>query len=53
MLPYGLFNSLHPDVFRPDESAEIIIDDLSNEDLLRIWETLDTQDYALSVCGLP
>lgn len=49
LLPYGLFSALHPDVFRPNESAEITMDDLSNEDLLRIWETLDTQGYALSI----
>lgn len=49
VLPYGTLGALYPDVFQPDESAEIIIDDLSNEDLLRIWETLNTNGYALSI----
>ncbi len=49
VLPYGVLSTLHPDVFRPDESTEIIIDDLSNEDLLRIWETFDARGYALSI----
>jgi hypothetical protein len=49
VLPYGVLSTLRPDVFRPEESTEIIIDDLSNEDLLRIWETLDTRGYALSI----
>lgn len=49
VLPYGTLGALYPDVFQPNESAEIIIDDLSNEDLLRIWETLNTNGYALSI----
>lgn len=49
VLPYGTLGALYPEVFQPDESAEIIIDDLSNEDLLRIWETLNTNGYALSI----
>lgn len=49
IMPYGVLSTLRPDVFRPDESAEIIIDDLSNEDLLRIWETLEVHGYALSI----
>jgi hypothetical protein len=49
ILPYGVLGAVQPDVFHPDESAEITIDDLSNEDLLRIWETLNTSGYALSI----
>jgi hypothetical protein len=36
-------------VFRPDETVEVVLDDLSTEDLLHLWETLVAEKYHLSV----
>jgi len=49
ILPAGLLNSVAPDAFHADETVEIILDDLSTEDLLRLWETLLPNRYQLSV----
>lgn len=49
MLPAGLLNSVLPDVFQPDESVEVMLADLSTEDLLHVWETLVQNTYQLSV----
>jgi len=48
ILPKGLLNDVNDDVFRPDETVEIILNDLSNEDLFRIWDILDVP-YRLSI----
>jgi len=48
VLPKGLLNDVNDDVFRPDETVEIILNDLSNEDLFRIWDILDVP-YRLSI----
>ena len=48
-LPAGLLNSVIPDVFQPEESVEIMLADLSTEDLLHVWETLVQNVYQLSV----
>jgi hypothetical protein len=40
VLPFGLLDAALPGAFRPDETVEVIPDDLANEDLFRIWETL-------------
>jgi hypothetical protein len=48
ILPKGLLNDLNGDVFRPDETVEILLNDLSNEDLFRIWDILDVP-YRLSI----
>ncbi|MCB8944432.1 MAG: DUF4255 domain-containing protein [Ardenticatenaceae bacterium] len=49
ILPIGLLNTVLPDVFHPDETVEISLTDLSNEDLLRVWEMLPQSTYRLSV----
>lgn len=49
VLPAGLLNSVIPDVFQPDESVEVMLADLSTEDLLHVWETLVQNTYQLSV----
>lgn len=49
LLPAGLLNARMPGAFRPDETVEITIAELSTEDLLRIWETLDTAVFQLSI----
>lgn len=49
MLPAGLLNSVLPDVFQPEESVEVLLADLSNEDLLHVWETLVQNTYQLSI----
>jgi hypothetical protein len=49
LLPAGLLNSIIPDVFQPEEAVEVMLADLSNEDLLHVWETLVQNTYQLSV----
>jgi hypothetical protein len=49
LLPAGLLNSVIPDVFQPEEAVEVMLADLSNEDLLHVWETLVQNTYQLSV----
>lgn len=49
LLPVGLLNSVLPDVFQPDEAVEVVLADLSTEDLLHVWETLVQNTYQLSV----
>jgi len=48
ILPAGLLNSRAPDVFRPDETVEIVAGQIGNEELFRIWDVLPT-DFKLSV----
>lgn len=49
-LPYGLLNSVSPNVFAPDESVELILAELTNEDLMRIWEMVAPEKgYQLSI----
>jgi hypothetical protein len=48
ILPKGVLNNVNPDVFRPDETVEIILDDLTNDDLFRIWDVLGVP-YRLSI----
>lgn len=49
ILPSGLLNAVAPDVFLPDETVEIGIAELTNEDILRIWETVTDNRYQISV----
>jgi hypothetical protein len=50
ILPAGLLNVVVPDVFRPDETVEISLTELTTEDMLRLWDMLIQQDaYQLSV----
>ncbi|MEF8816280.1 MAG: DUF4255 domain-containing protein [Salinibacter sp.] len=48
ILPKGVLNNVNPEVFRADETVEIILNDLSNEDLFRIWDVLG-EPYRLSI----
>jgi len=48
ILPKGVLNDVDGEVFRPDETVEIILNDLSNEDLFRIWDILGVP-YHLSI----
>ena len=49
MLPSAVLNSTTPNVFRPDETVDIIHAELRTEDLLRIWEVLGINAYQLSI----
>jgi hypothetical protein len=49
IFPAGLLNAVTPGVFRPDETVELTLTELTNEDLLRIWDTLVQNVYQLSV----
>ena len=49
ILPVGLLNSVASDVFDPDETIELVLAELSNEDMFRIWDTLTEKVYQLSV----
>jgi hypothetical protein len=48
VLPKGLLHGARPEVFGPDETVEIVLNDLSNEDLFRIWDRLGPS-YRLSI----
>jgi hypothetical protein len=50
ILPAGLLNTVAPDVFQSDETVEIILAELSNEEMFQIWQTLpENVAYQLSV----
>jgi Pvc16 N-terminal domain len=49
IFPGGLLNAVTPGAFRPDETVEVLLTELTNEDLLRIWDTLVQNVYQLSV----
>ena len=49
ILPSGLLNGLDPDVFRPDETLEITVGELKNEDMISIWRDMLEKKYQLSV----
>lgn len=49
IFPAALLNASMPGVFRPDETVELSLTELTNEDLLRIWDTLVQNVYQLSV----
>lgn len=48
ILPNGVLHGARPDVFQPDETVEIVVNDLTNEDLFRIWDILG-EPYHLSI----
>jgi Pvc16 N-terminal domain len=48
ILPPGLLNTLHGDVFTAEETVEIVAGQMSNEEMFRIWDVLPT-DYQISV----
>lgn len=49
ILPSGLLNGLDPDVFRTDETLEISVGELKNEDMISIWRDMLEKKYQLSV----
>ena len=49
ILPFGLLDTAADGVFEPDETVELILGELSNEDLFRIWDTLGQSNYHLSI----
>jgi len=49
LLGSGVLNSVVAGSFRAEEAVEIALAELSNEDLLRIWEVLGLNLYQLSV----
>jgi Pvc16 N-terminal domain len=49
IFPAALLNASTPGVFRPDETIELSLTELTNEDLLRIWDALVQNVYQLSV----
>jgi hypothetical protein len=49
ILPAGILNTLTtPDVFGAEETVEIVVGQLSNEEMFRIWDVLPTR-YQISV----
>lgn len=49
ILPPGMLNSLDPEVFHPDETVEINLAELKNEDMLSIWRDVIEKKYQLSI----
>lgn len=49
ILPTGMLNAVSAGTFQPDETVEIGIAELTNEDILRIWETVTEDKYQISV----
>lgn len=49
IFPAALLNAVVPASFEPDETVEICLAELTNEDLLRMWDTLVQNVYQLSV----
>ena len=48
LLPSGVLNARFP-AFGSDESIEVTVAELPTEDMLRLWEALDTSVFQLSV----
>lgn len=48
ILPSGLLNTLTPGVFGADETVELVVGQLSNEEMFRIWDVLPN-NYQISV----
>jgi hypothetical protein len=48
VLPASLLNGVRDNVFRADETVELVAGQLTNEELMRIWDDLSA-DYQLSV----
>jgi hypothetical protein len=49
LISSGLLNATAPGSFRAEEVVELGLAELSNEDLLRIWEVLGNSTFQLSV----
>lgn len=48
-LPASVLNISHPDTFAPDESVELVIDEMPAEEFLELWELLGEHLYRVSV----
>jgi hypothetical protein len=48
-LPASLLNAYQPGVFGEDEGADVVLAELSTEDLFHIWEVMIQHVYQLSV----
>jgi hypothetical protein len=48
VMPASLLNGVRRDVFRDDETVEVVAGQLTNEELMRIWDDLPAE-YHLSV----
>lgn len=48
IMPAPLLNGVRRDVFREDETVELVAGQLTNEELMRIWDDLSTE-YRLSM----
>ncbi len=49
ILPFGLLESVAPGVFQPDEMLEVLLNDMPNESMFNLWETLGQSKYQLSI----
>jgi hypothetical protein len=49
ILPASLLNASQANVFHDDEAVEVVLAELSTEDLFRIWEVMISHVYQLSV----
>lgn len=49
ILPAAYLNTVSLGVFNTDENVEIVLADMSNDDLLHLWETLGANRYQLSI----
>jgi hypothetical protein len=52
ILPALALNQVTPAVFQPQETIEVVLDELSSLDLIRIWEKSLRSPYQLSVAYL-
>lgn len=48
-VPSGLLNATYPEVYRPHETLEVVLGEMSSEDLFHLWDLLTEQGYQLSV----
>ncbi|HLO03834.1 MAG TPA: DUF4255 domain-containing protein [Symbiobacteriaceae bacterium] len=48
-LPASELNRVYPQAFRPEESVEIVLGEMRNEDLFQLWDRLTERGYQLSV----
>lgn len=48
-LPATLLNADGREVFRPDEAVEVVLGDLSTEELFELWDVIAENNYQLSV----
>jgi hypothetical protein len=49
VLPVGLLERVMPGVFSAGDSVEIVLDEMSTEELLHLWENLPNVHYQLSI----